>query len=173
MIKRAYDPTARILYDIMHDLEFLKVKVFTNDRDRLYQAVRNDYYIHTHCEDRIDFFYDSIYYEKLITDLVIEIQLGSGMAEQNMILYNVNKILDSVNDSLMNYKNNNRPLMNIGFLGIDLSKQQLFLTDIENKYDVCFQLMLDRDLNQLYGMSSGLQYHIRFRYLKREYEETI
>lgn len=168
MIKKTYDHTADILNALVYDNDFLKVKKLADDNELIYQAVLSDYRYRMITSRQIDFFYDAAYYEEIVNSILVEAQLGSGMAEQNMILYNVNRIIDTTAEKLRNYREKNQSFANIGYIGVDMTKKQMFITDIQGKYAAYYQLMFDRNLDQVFGTGNNFRYDIRFRFVSRE-----
>jgi len=167
MIKKTYDHTAQIIDMLQNDSELNKVRSYAVEKNEIYRAVRNEYFCRGYALNLVDFFSDKKYFEKLVTDMTVEVQQGVGMAESNMILYNISKIIDQVMYQLRNYTDRGRGIMNIGFVGIDIEKKQLIITDIENISEVVFQLMLDRNVNTNNMTMSSFIYQIKFRFLGR------
>lgn len=171
MIKVAFDHAAQVLYNLRNDPEISSVKSLANEKEYLYRAVYHDYKCQSIMEDRKDFFEEQKYYEKDMTRISLEVQLGGGLAEQNMILYHVNTIIDGVARQFHQWRQTENYYYNIGFIGLDLNKKQLFITDIEARNCVYYQILIDRDINHVNGIQNEFQYFIRFRFAKREQEE--
>lgn len=167
MIKKTYDHTAQILDMLEHDTDLKTVRSFEVEKKEIYRAVRNDYFCRGYALNRIDFFSNPKYYKTMITEMAIEIQQGVGMAETNMILYNVSKIIDQVIYNLRSFNMPAEGMMNVGFVGIDIEQKQLVITNIENHMEVIFQLMLDRNVNPNSVYNSSFMYFVKFRYLGR------
>lgn len=160
-IKLTYDHLAHILNSLKYDPDLQGVESIKNDINYLYQAVYNDYRIRSISLNKNDFFYDQSHFQKIIDNISIQIQISGGMIEQNVILYHVNDILNHV----VNHFKQANCYYNIGYVGIDLQAKQLFLTDIENRNVVRYQLVIDRDIDRLYGNDNSFAYYIRFRYV--------
>lgn len=170
MIHVPYDHAAEVLYLLQYDPEISSVTSLSNEKVYLYRAVYHDYQYQSIMADRKDFFSDSKYYETEITRISIEVQLAGGLAEQNVILYHVNTIIDYVVKYLRQCKQKGIDYANIGYIGVDLNKKQLVITDIQTKCNAYYQIVIDRDINHVYGAGSGFQYFIRFRFIKRQEE---
>ena len=165
----AYDHVAKLLDTLKNGKELNDIAVLNTERVYLYQSVLNDYRIRCITFNRIDFFYNKIQYQKEMDSISIEVQITGGMMEQNVILYHVNGIIDSVVKHFQGKEGEIKPYYNIGFIGVDLRSKQLFITDIENRYCCRYQIVIDRDLNQLYN-GKRFSYFLRFRYVSCEEE---
>lgn len=161
-----YDHAGEVLYLLQNDPEISSVTSLSKEKVYLYRAVYHDYQFQSIMADRKDFFSDSKYYEMEVARISIEVQIGGGLAEQNVILYHVNTINDHVSKYLRQCKQKGIDYYNIGYIGVDLNKKQLIITDIQTKYSAYYQIVIDRDINHMYGVGNGFQYFIRFRFIK-------